>query len=236
MARTALTTGDLAWNAVKDIHAKYHAVVAADVTNGMALTTACPERTVLHVTNTEQEAKATLSTNLAGDNNDLKFTAKLKGHFGNTIKVAYVDPDAADAKIGVSVSGTTITVSLATGANKAITSTAANVKAAIEAVPAAAALVTVANAAGNSGEGVVAAMAATALANGAGENQIIIRKGVYARAGLGDLVVAVPAESDIYVGPFESMRFEQANEQLYIDPYAAGTTMTVRPVLLPKGV
>jgi len=236
MARTALTTGDLAWNAVKDIHAKYHAVVAADVTNGMALTTACPERTVLHVTNTEQEAKATLSTNLAGDNNDLKFTAKLKGHFGNTIKVAYVDPDAADAKIGVSVSGTTITVSLATGANKAITSTAANVKAAIEAVPAAAALVTVANAAGNSGEGVVAAMAATALANGAGENQIIIRKGVYARAGLGDLVVAVPAESDIYVGPFESMRFEQANEQLYIDPYAAGTTMTVRPVLLPRGV
>ena len=80
------------------------------------------------------------------------------------------------------------------------------------------------------------APAATALANGAGENQIIIRKGVYARAGLGDLVVAVPAQSDIYVGPFESMRFEQANEQLYIDPYAAGTTMTVRPVLLPRGV
>ena len=236
MARTALTTGDLAWNAVKDIHAKYHAVVADDVTEGMALTTACPERTVLHVTNTEQEAKATLSTNLAGDNNDLKFTAKLKGHFGNTIKIAYVDPDAASAKLGVTVSGTTITVSLATDANKAITSTAANVKAAIEAVPAAAALVSVANVAANSGEGEVAAMAATALANGAGENQIIIRKGVYARAGLGDLVVAVPAESDIYVGPFESMRFEQANEQLYIDPYAAGTTMTVRPVLLPRGV
>ena len=236
MARTALTTGDLAWNAVKDIHAKYHAVVAADVANGIALTTVCTERTVLHVTNTEQEAKATLSTDLAGDNNDLKFTAKLKGHFGNTIKVAYVDPDAANAKLAVTVSGTTIAVSLATGANKAITSTAANVKAAIEAVPAAAALVSVANVAGNSGEGVVAAMAATALANGAGENQIIIRKGVYARAGLGDLVVAVPAESDIYVGPFESMRFEQANEQLYIDPYAAGTTMTVRPVLLPRGV
>ena len=236
MARTALTTGDLAWNAVKDIHAKYHAVVAGDVTEGMALTTACPERTVLHVTNTEQEAKATLSTDLAGDNNDLKFTAKLKGHFGNTIKIAYVDPDAASAKLGVTVSGTTISVSLATDANKDITSTAANVKAAIEAVPAAAALVSVANVAGNSGEGVVAAMAATALANGAGENQIIIRKGVYARAGLGDLVVAVPAESDIYVGPFESMRFEQANEQLYIDPYAAGTTMTVRPVLLPRGV
>jgi len=236
MARTALTTGDLAWNAVKDIHAKYHAVVADDVTEGMALTTACPERTVLHVTNTEQEAKATLSTNLAGNNNDLEFTAKLKGHFGNTIKIAYVDPDAASAKLGVTVSGTTISVSLATDANKAITSTAANVKAAIEAVPAAAALVSVANVAGNSGAGVVAAMAATALANGAGENQIIIRKGVYARAGLGDLVVAVPAESDIYVGPFESMRFEQANEQLYIDPYAAGTTMTVRPVLLPRGV
>ena len=46
-----------------------------------------------------------LSTDLTGDNNDLKFTAKLKGHFGNTIKIAYVDPAAADAKIGVSVSG-----------------------------------------------------------------------------------------------------------------------------------
>lgn len=236
MARTALTTGDLAWDAVKDIHAKYHDVVAADVANGIALTTVCTERTILNIINTEAEAKATLSTNLVGDNNDLKFTSKLKGHFGNTIKVAYVDPDAANAKLAVTVSGTTIAVSLATDANKAITSTASDVKAAIEAVPAAAALVTVANVAANTGAGVVTAMAATALANGAGENQIIIRKGVYARAGLGDLAVAVPAQSDIYVGPFESMRFEQANEQLYIDPYAVGVTMTIRPVLLPRGV
>jgi hypothetical protein len=236
MARTALTTGDLAWDAVKDIHAKYHDVVAADVANGIALTTVCTERTILNIINTEAEVKATLSTDLVGDNNDLKFTSKLKGHFGNTIKVAYVDPDAANAKLAVTVSGTTIAVSLATDANKAITSTASDVKAAIEAVPAAAALVTVANVAANTGAGVVTAMAATALANGAGENQIIIRKGVYARAGLGDLAVAVPAQSDIYVGPFESMRFEQANEQLYIDPYAVGVTMTIRPVLLPRGV
>lgn len=236
MARTALTTGDLAWDAVKDIHAKYHDVVAADVANGIALTTVCTERTILNIINTEAEAKATLSTNLVGDNNDLKFTSKLKGHFGNTIKVAYVDPDAANAKLAVTVSGTAIAVSLATDATKAITSTASDVKAAIEAVPAAAALVTVANAGADTGAGVVTAMAATALANGAGENQIIIRKGVYARAGLGDLAVAVPAQSDIYVGPFESMRFEQANEQLYIDPYAVGVTMTIRPVLLPRGV
>jgi len=236
MAKTALTTGDLAWDAVKDIHAKYHDVVAADVTNGIALTTACTERTILHITNTELEAKATLETNLAGNNNDLKFTSKLKGHFGNAIKVEYVDPDAASAKLGVTVSGTTISVSLATDANKAITSTAANVKAAIEAVPAAAALVTVANKDANTGAGVVTAMAATALANGAGENQVIIEAGVYARAGLGNLVVAVPAQSDQYVGPLESMRFEQADEKLYIQPYAAGTTMTISPILLPAGI
>lgn len=236
MARTALTTGDLAWDAVKDIHAKYHDVVAADVTNGIALTTACTERTILHITNTEQEAKATLETNLAGDNNDLKFTSKLKGHFGNAIKVEYVDPDAASAKLGVTVSGTTISVSLATDVSKDITSTAALVKAAIEATPAAAALVTVANKAANSGVGVVTAMAATALANGAGENQVIIEAGVYARAGLGNLVVAVPAQSDQYVGPLESMRFEQADEKLYIQPYAAGTTMTISPILLPAGI
>jgi len=236
MARTALTTGDLAWNAVKDIHAKYHDVVAADVANGIALTTVCTERTILNIINTEAEAKATLSTNLAGNNNDLKFTSKLKGHFGNTIKVAYVDPDAANAKLAVTVSGTTITVSLATDATKAITSTASDVKAAIEAVPAAAALVTVANKDANTGAGVVTAMAATALANGAGENQVIIEAGVYARAGLGNLVVAVPAQSDQYVGPLESMRFEQADEKLYIQPYAAGTTMTISPILLPAGI
>ena len=235
MARTALTTGDLAWNAVKDIHAKYHAVVADDVTNGIALTTACTERTILHITNTEQEAKATLETNLAGDDNDLKFTSKLKGHFGNAIKVEYVDPDAASAKLGVTVSGTTISVSLATDVNKDITSTAALVKAAIEATPAAAALVTVANKDANTG-GVVTAMAATALADGTGENQVIIEAGVYARAGLGNLVVAVPAQSDQYVGPLESMRFEQADEKLYIQPYAAGTTMTISPILLPAGI
>jgi len=235
MARTALTTGDLAWNAVKDIHAKYHAVVADDVTNGIALTTACTERTILHITNTEQEAKATLETDLAGDNNDLKFTSKLKGRFGNAIKVEYVDPDAASAELGVTVSGTTISVSLATDVNKDITSTAALVKAAIEATPAAAALVTVANKDANTG-GVVTAMAATALADGTGENQVIIEAGVYARAGLGNLVVAVPAQSDQYVGPLESMRFEQADEKLYIQPYAAGTTMTISPILLPAGI
>lgn len=236
MARTALTTGDLAWNTVKDIHAKYHDVDADDVANGIAVTTASPERTILHITNTEQEAKATLTTNLDGDNNDVTFTSKLKGHFGNTITVAYVDPAAADAEAAVTVTGTAISISLATGNDKAITTTGANIKTLVEDSAAANALVSVANAAGNTGAGAVTAMAATALASGAGENQITISKGAYGRSGLGDLVVAVPAASDLYVGPFESMRFEQADEKLYISAYAAGTTMTISPILLPKGV
>lgn len=109
---------------------------------------------------------ATLATDLVGLNNDLVFTAKTKGVIGNSIKVVYVDPQANDAALAVTVSGTIITVSLQTGGAGAITSTAAQVTAAIAALPAAHALVAVTNKDGHNGTGVVTAMAETALASG----------------------------------------------------------------------
>lgn len=109
---------------------------------------------------------AVLSTALAGANNDLDFTAVTAGADGNDITIAYIDPAANDAALSVSVSGTAITVNLATGGGGAITSTAAQVDAAIDALPAAAALVTPANKAANDGTGVATAMAATALTGG----------------------------------------------------------------------
>ena len=109
---------------------------------------------------------ATLSTALAGANNDLDYTAVTAGADGNDITIRYVDPAAISQALAVSVLGTAITVSLATDGAGVITSTAAQVDAAIDALPAAAALVTPANKAGNDGTGVVTAMTAAALTGG----------------------------------------------------------------------
>lgn len=93
--------------------------------------------------------------------------SKAWGHEGgNDIKVALVDPGAANAPLSVSVTGADITVSLATGASGAVTSTAAQVVAAINASPAASALVVAYTYRGSTGAGVVAPAAATALSDG----------------------------------------------------------------------
>jgi hypothetical protein len=109
---------------------------------------------------------ATLSTDLAGDNNDLVYTSKLPGADGNAITVAYVEPALANQTLAVTVTGMAISVSLATNGDGDITSTAALIEAAIEASGAANRLVSVANKAANDGSGVVIAMAATNLASG----------------------------------------------------------------------
>ena len=115
-------------------------------------------------------AIATLTTTLTGDNNDLVYTSKLDGAAGNKIKIAYVDPDEKEAELGISFAVsegiTTITVNLATDESKVITTKASDVKAAIDAHPVAKTLVSVANAAGNSGAVAVTELTATALADG----------------------------------------------------------------------
>lgn len=111
---------------------------------------------------------ATLSTSLAGANNDLDFIARDPGGKGNGITVAYVDPGAASQALSVTVAGSAITVNLATNGGSAITSTAAEVAAAILANFNAQRLVNVTNKSGNDGTGVVTALAATALSGGAG--------------------------------------------------------------------
>jgi len=98
---------------------------------------------------------ASIETALTGNNNDLVFTAKTKGGAGNSTTVIYHDP-GSDGTINVDVVGKIITVRLAY-ATSAITSTASNVKAAVDAHPTASALVSVANADGNDGSGVVTA-------------------------------------------------------------------------------
>jgi len=234
--RTKLTAAALALNTAKNLAAAYHTIDADDVANGMALAAPRPERLIIHVKNAAKETKATLTTALTGNNNDLKYTSKLNGALGNAITVEYVDPDDVNAELAVSVDGTAITVSLATGAAKAITTTASDIATAIAAHAEANALVAVANAGSDTGVGTVTEMAATALTGGkGGANRLTVKAGVYSRAALGDLVVEIPAESEMFIGPLESMRFEQADETLYLD-IADATTITIGAVLLPVGV
>lgn len=111
-------------------------------------------------------AKKTIGS--ADSNNAILLTALEPGAGGNDISITLTAPDEASQELAVSVSGTDITVSLATSAEKAITSTAAEVAAAINEDEEASALVTATADIENNdgGSGVCAAVAKTSLADG----------------------------------------------------------------------
>jgi flagellar hook protein FlgE len=111
---------------------------------------------------TGQYEQAVLTTTY-GTDNDLTFTAVNYGGEGENITVSYVDPGAASQPLSISVTGNAITVNLATDAGGAITSTAAQVMAALNADVSASALITTTLACAT-GAGTVPAMAATNLA------------------------------------------------------------------------
>lgn len=110
-------------------------------------------------------AQASLTTACAGADNDLVYTADLPGTAGNSIRVRYVVAGAS-TPLTIAVAGNDITVNVATNGGSAATSTAAQVKAAIDGSAPASALVSCALAPGNSGTGVVAAFAYTNLTGG----------------------------------------------------------------------
>ena len=106
---------------------------------------------------------AVLTTALTGVNNDLTFLAKTAGTAGNSITVALV-ATGNDTPLSVDVASSAITVNLATGSGGAVTSTATEVRNAINVDAEAAALITASLAPGNSGSGVVTALSAANLA------------------------------------------------------------------------
>jgi phage tail sheath protein FI len=115
------------------------------------------------------EVKATLATGLVSSNNALTFTAKLNGALGNSIGVKLVDPKANSSALSISVSDKVITARLATGSTGAITTTAAQLKTAIEANTTAHALVGVANTGASTGAGTLTALRTTFLFDGIDE-------------------------------------------------------------------
>jgi len=93
-----------------------------------------------------------------GSSSRVVLTSHAWGHEGgNDLTIAYVDPAAADSPLAVSVAGEEITVSLGTDAGGAPASTAAEVVDAINASPAASALVFANTYRGSSGDGFVQA-------------------------------------------------------------------------------
>jgi hypothetical protein len=110
--------------------------------------------------------KAALTTSLTGTNNDLTFRAHRGGVAGNSITITLFDPTGNNVPLSVAVVGTAITVTLATDGVSAITSTAAQVRDAINQSFASYALVYAVLTTGNDGTGLVTALAATPLTGG----------------------------------------------------------------------
>lgn len=110
------------------------------------------------------DVSAAVTINMTNANADLTYTATEAGTDGNSVNVTHVDPGVADAALSVTTFVKSIIVSLATDANGDITSTAAEVKAAVNANADAAALATCDDE--GDGSGVVNAVANTFLTGG----------------------------------------------------------------------
>lgn len=114
----------------------------------------------------QQEVKASLQFGTIAANNALTVTSKLPGALGNSSSLRLVKPNANDAALSISVSGRDVTVSLATSAAGAVTTTAAMLKTAIEEHATAGSLFTLTNTGASTGVGVVAPMRRVQLTGG----------------------------------------------------------------------
>jgi fibronectin-binding autotransporter adhesin len=108
-------------------------------------------------------ATASLTTDFPGFDNDLVFTARSTGAAGAGISLRYVKPAEADQALAVSVSGQAITVQLATDFLGNVFSTAEEIRDALQADPAANALVLVEYALGDDGSATVGELPETFL-------------------------------------------------------------------------
>lgn len=112
-------------------------------------------------------AAATVTVVMTNDNADMTYTANTVGARGNDVAVVHVDPSGEDAELAVSLDCVTkvLTISLATGSDGAITSTAAEVAAAVNADPVISRVLTAS--ADGTGAGIVEEEASANLAGGA---------------------------------------------------------------------
>ncbi len=135
---------------------------AADVTTAIT-NPSCPKCLSI-VGNVAATVQAAHTFNMTNADSDLTLTAVPIGVLGNAISCEFLDPLGNNQALTVTVTDSKISVSLATGAGGAITSTAAEVKAAMNGEPTCAALVATEDE--NAGAGVVNALAEAPLTGG----------------------------------------------------------------------
>ncbi len=131
---------------------------------------------------------AAMTTTLTGDNNDISYEAVEAGAAGNAISITYTDPGQINQSLSAAVVDTAITISLATDGTGAITTTAADIIALRAATPAMAALVVASNATGDDGTGVVTAMTTRSLSGGS--------DGAAIRSTAANVKAAIEADAD----------------------------------------
>ena len=148
----------------------------------------------------QPEVKASLQTGLVASNNAITYTSVLDGALGNRISITYSKPAANNAALAISVSGTDINVSLATGSDGAVTTTASALMTAMAASSAASALVTAAATGASTGAGVISAQRRTTLAGGVDEafplNTPVLVPGDSAQAALLGTAGTLPQAMD----------------------------------------
>lgn len=122
-------------------------------------------------------------------NDQIRYLAKNSGVSGNSITLTYVNPGTASQPLGISVTGSDITVNLATNSSSVVNSTATQIKSAIESNSAANALV-YATLLGN-GSGTAAAFTETSLAGGEDPDRYfeVINATVDTGGTVGDIVL-----------------------------------------------
>ena len=109
--------------------------------------------------------QAVLTTALTGSDNDLTYTARTGGPWGNSIQIEYI-VSGTNTALSVDVMGFLISVTVATDGGGSASSLASEIETAVEANQDASRLVTIENATSNDGSGIVTALTATNLDGG----------------------------------------------------------------------
>jgi phage tail sheath protein FI len=144
-----------------------HGVKLLEVDTGARPIRAVPS-SVIGLVGSGLSDEAAAAVNIGTANAALRYIAKPEqGATANAITIEAVNPGTNNAALAVAVTGSAITISLATGGTGLATSTASQVLAAINAFPAASALIIAELAPTSTGASVYAAHAATPLTGGA---------------------------------------------------------------------
>ncbi len=151
----------------------YLGIVTAHLENDGSAITA----TVGDVVNAITAGAKAASVEVGADNAKIKVTAKTAGFEGNDLSIVLADPGANDKALSVDYDDGVITVNLATDGSGSITSTGADVVAAINADVEASALVYAELGTGSDGTGTCAAVASTALVGGSDEAPVTAANG-----------------------------------------------------------